>query len=389
MPSLVQYVESIASVKAIKYIYKYVYKGHNCTTMQFGTCRDEIKLYLDAHYVSSCEAMWRLYAFHMQEHVPSVMHLQVHLSHEQTVVVNSNQVQNLEEAINFRREKDTTLTGWFIANAETQDEGIHNTLYQDFPSKMVWVKTKEANFWKPRTREFAIGRIYHAHPTSGECFYLHLLLSSVSGATCWEDLYSYQGIRYPSFRETCVAHGLLENDQKWHQCLNEARHMRTGYQLCHLFVTILYECTPLDPRALWDTFCADICDDLRHFLITHTALADPSDAQVLDYSLYLIDQLLSHYGKSLQDWNTMPQLVGDWGEIMGNHLIQEQRQYNLEEQAVLAAECMAMLNPDQQAAFKKITSAITNNTGQLFFLHGPGGTGKTFLYNTLCYYLHS
>ena len=28
-------VESIASVKAVKYIYKYVYKGHDCTTMKF------------------------------------------------------------------------------------------------------------------------------------------------------------------------------------------------------------------------------------------------------------------------------------------------------------------------------------------------------------------
>ena len=36
-------VESIASVKAVKYIYKYVYKGHDHTTMEFGTCRDEIR----------------------------------------------------------------------------------------------------------------------------------------------------------------------------------------------------------------------------------------------------------------------------------------------------------------------------------------------------------
>jgi len=26
--------------------------------------------------------------------------------------------------------------------------------------------------------------------------------------------------------------------------------------------------------------------------------------------------------------------------------------------------------------------------GQTFFLHGPGGTGKTYVYNTLCYFLH-
>ena len=55
----------------------------------------------------------------MQEHVPSVMCLQVHLPDEQTVIVNTDQVQNLEEAVNFGRNKATTLTGWFIANAET------------------------------------------------------------------------------------------------------------------------------------------------------------------------------------------------------------------------------------------------------------------------------
>jgi hypothetical protein len=58
-------VESIASVKAVKYIYEYVYKGHDRTTMQFGRSIDKIKLYLDAHYISSYEAMWHLYFFNM------------------------------------------------------------------------------------------------------------------------------------------------------------------------------------------------------------------------------------------------------------------------------------------------------------------------------------
>jgi hypothetical protein len=50
-------VKSIASVKVVKYIYKYVYKGHDRTTMQFDRSIDEIKLYLDTCYISSCEAM--------------------------------------------------------------------------------------------------------------------------------------------------------------------------------------------------------------------------------------------------------------------------------------------------------------------------------------------
>jgi hypothetical protein len=43
--------------------------------MQFGKATDEIKLYLDACYVSSYKAQWCLYLFEMQKHVPTVVHL--------------------------------------------------------------------------------------------------------------------------------------------------------------------------------------------------------------------------------------------------------------------------------------------------------------------------
>jgi hypothetical protein len=72
-----------------------------------------------------------------------------------------------------------------------------------------------------------------------------------------------------------------------------------------------------------------------------------------------------------------------------NCLIAEEQHYDSAQQTQLAAECIAKLNPDQQVAFEKITSAITTKLGEIFFLHSAGGTGKTFLYNTLCYYLHS
>jgi hypothetical protein len=381
-------IESIASVKAIKYIYKYVYKGHDCITMEFGTCNDEIKQYLDAHYVSSCEAHWCLYLFDMQEHKPAVIHLQVHLPDQHSVVFNPEQDGNIHDVLNSCRNHDTTLIGWFKANAELNLPDIHNLLYQDFPSRMVWNKTK----WKWTVRkdnDTAIGRMYHTHPTSGEHFYLHLLLTCVRGATSFDDLYTFDSTRYPSFREACLAHGLLEDVREWHQCLTEASHMQIGRQLCHLFVTILCDCTPANPRELWDTFWPDICDDLRYQLRCHANIADPSDAQVQDYGLYLIDKLLSHSGKRLEDWDSMPQFVENWGAVFGNHLIVEQCEYDLEEQAQLATDCIACLNQDQQAAFEKIMSAFTTRSGEIFFLHGPGGAGKTYLYNTLCYHLRS
>jgi hypothetical protein len=382
-------VESIASVKAIKYIYKYVYKGHDRITMEFGTCTDEIKQYLDARYVSSCEALWRQFQFGLQEHHPTVVQLQVHLPEQQSVMFNPEAGTSIQDVVESHRNKDTTLTGWFKANAESEaNRDIH---YQDFPSRMVW--NAKRHKWTPRNArrdDGAIGRMYHAHPSSGERFYLRLLLTCIKGATSFDDLLTVDGVQYHTFKEACFVRGLLDDDREWNQCLREAKDMAVGRQLRHLFVSILRDCSPARPRELWDTFWPDICDDLKYHLECHPGVQNPpTEAQVQDYGLYLIDKLLSYTGRRLQDWDCMPQIVENWGMIFGNHLIVEQLDYDPEALAVLAAECIATFNQDQQAAFEQITSAISAGSGQTFFLHGPGGTGKTYLYNTLCYHLRS
>ena len=78
----------------------------------------------------------------------------------------------------------------------------------------------------------------------------------------------------------------------------------------------------------------------------------------------------------------------DWSAIVGNPLIAEQKSYDMEEQVQLEAEHIHTLNPEQRAAFDEIVQAVTTDSGQIFFLHGPRGTGKTYIYNTLCYHLH-
>ena len=53
----------------------------------------------------------------------------------------------------------------------------------------------------------------------------------------------------------------------------------------------------------------------------------------------------------------------------------------------MAAERILTLNQDQHAVFNAIVNAVETKFGQCFFLHGSGGTGKTYVYNTLCYFL--
>ena len=170
-------VEAVFSIKSIKYIYKYVYKGHDRVTMGFGESIDEVQLYLDSRYVSASEGFWRIYQFRLHDETPNIVRLQVHLPNEQNLVWNAN-TDSLEKVLDQAQTKDSTLTAWFKAN--TQYPEAQELLYQEAPSMFSFDPTHHV--WKPRTRSTpAIGRMYHASPSQGERFYLRLLLTVCKG----------------------------------------------------------------------------------------------------------------------------------------------------------------------------------------------------------------
>ena len=68
---------------------------------------------------------------------------------------------------------------------------------------------------------------------------MRTLLTLVKGATSFDDLYTHNGVHYDSFRDACIARGLLEDDGEWRLCLQEASVMQSGTRLRHLFCTIL------------------------------------------------------------------------------------------------------------------------------------------------------
>jgi len=108
--------------------------------------------------------------------------------------------------------------------------------------------------------------MYFASPAQGKHFYLRLLLTAVPGATSFQFLHTFNGEQVDFFRTACVQHGLLEDDNKWRQCLEEAGQMQTGSALRSLFAIILLNCYPSMPDELWEWFKYQICDDLRHAL---------------------------------------------------------------------------------------------------------------------------
>ena len=88
---------------------------------------------------------------------------------------------NVQNVLQRAATSDTCLTGWFKANADPSLilVGAHNYLYQDFPKGFVW--NQQQKKWTAHQRGNVIRRMFAASPSSGERFYLRLLLTVVKG----------------------------------------------------------------------------------------------------------------------------------------------------------------------------------------------------------------
>jgi hypothetical protein len=110
-------------------------------------------------------------------------------------------------------------------------------------------------------RGFAIGHIYYAHPTSGEHYYLWMLLNYVKGATSYEHLWTVDGIKQDTFKDACITMGLLVDNNEWHQTLEEAGLWALGRQLRDMFVSMLMFCEVTNPRHLLDAHWESLNND--------------------------------------------------------------------------------------------------------------------------------
>jgi hypothetical protein len=276
------------------------------------------------------------------------------------------------------------LTGFFAANCSYVF--VHQYTYQEFPQHFVWHKDDKE--WRPRERRFAIGRLYFIAPTAGERFYLRMLLINIAGPTSWQHLRTFDSVERPSFYDACLARGLLQNDNKWQQCLEEASMICMGDTLHRLFAMIMRHCEPSVPETLWEEFKHHLCDDICHHLRALNIL-HPSNADVYDYGLFLLNKHLCNLGSSLSDFVNMPHIHSNWDHIDENHFLLEQLAYNCANKLNLANDLYPQLNDNQLLAFQSIFESVDHAMGRTFFLNSPAGTGKMFVYRALCHHLRA
>ena len=74
-------VEIVSSIKAVKYLYKYIYKGHEAANILITDDQgdvnrighDEVKIFIDSRYVGPVEAAYQILGKELQDKSHSVV----------------------------------------------------------------------------------------------------------------------------------------------------------------------------------------------------------------------------------------------------------------------------------------------------------------------------
>ncbi|CAN0900841.1 ATP-dependent DNA helicase PIF1 [Linum grandiflorum] len=354
-------VEICHKGQLIKYLFKYITKGPDRSgVMAENRAIDEIAQYLDCRSISSYEAVWRLFKFQIHERSTPVSRLSIHLPGEQPITYEER--QSITSIINRPDVEKTMLTEWFQLNRSYPTARKYT--YSDIPNAFVW--DKQCSQWTPRKKGFTIGRIYSVPPRSGDTFYLRILLTKIPGALNYESLRTVNGVLYPDFQKACQAHGILSTDDEWNDVMAEVSH---------------WGMPPLIRSTFW---WPSMADDFKRRLerLNDQPINDDLSETLRNQVLQTLQTLLHNYSSTLAHFH-LPQPTSQPNHNFSDDLVAQQLHYDSATERNSYQSSLAKLNHHQRLAHDAVLSSLQNKKGQLYFLYGHGGTGKTFLYNCI------
>ncbi|KAJ8933521.1 hypothetical protein NQ314_013961 [Rhamnusium bicolor] len=253
-------VEACATVKSVKYLYKYFFKGTDHALVRINRQVDynEVEVFLNARYMSPPEASWHINQFPLHKNTHTIIRLCVHMPQRQIVLF-----QPGLEVEALQRNEVTQLTAWFLLNQIDADANRY--LYTDIPYHYVWQTAQRR--WKRRIRgaDKIIVRMYSISVRRQELYYLRLLLLHVRGARSYEDVRTVDGRVYDTFLEACQIRNLLADDAEWIRALQEANARHMPHHMRQMFAYMLLYCEITDKTALWERFREAFTEDhTRH-----------------------------------------------------------------------------------------------------------------------------
>ncbi|XP_075492617.1 uncharacterized protein LOC142530687 [Primulina tabacum] len=194
---------------------------------------------------------------------------------------------------------------------------------------------KRTSFGNKGKKGKVIGRVNGANSVEGERYYLRLLLNHVRGPTSFDNLLTVDGNICFTFKEAAQRR---------------------------------------DVRKLWETYFEAMSEDFKkNFSICRGLLTAKT--------LQSLSMLLESMGKDigLYDLPKVTTPIDGPSEVIPREILDELA-VNIPDEDYLA---QSNLNTAQRKAFSTIIDCLDAHKNGLFFVDGPGGTGKTYLYRAL------
>ncbi|KAL6585413.1 hypothetical protein OROMI_002057 [Orobanche minor] len=207
---------------------------------------------------------------------------------------------------------------------------------------------------------------------------MSLLLHHKKGPKSRAKIRTIGTVEFPTFKEACYSMGLLDDDKEYIDGIKDASFLGSAHYIRNLFAVSLLANNISRPEYMWENTWQFLGDDILHR--QHLQL---SDEQIKNFTFVEIEKLLYCNGSSLTKFSSMP--YPDMNVVFEgqNKLIQEELRYDKNLMEDEHRKLFSSLSDEQQAIHDKILTAVANDKGGLFFIYGYGGTGKTFIWNTL------
>ncbi|KAI5396649.1 hypothetical protein KIW84_062746 [Lathyrus oleraceus] len=233
---------------------------------------------------------------------------------------------------------DVNTTNWRLRWIKEHQSDIRVELYQGLHDALHVGETNAENIGK---RTILSSSFIGSHRDMTQRYEDGVAIILNGGLTSWEYVLRNNGMTFNTFKKPAEDRGFLETDHIIRDCLVRATSLR-----CHMF----YGANNV------------VESDLTNMLLKG------------------LNELLNLHGKKIEDYDlpSLPPNTTDGDAIPS--FIQEELAVDIPNEDI---EFVAKLINDQMIAFKTIMNVIVQKHNGVFFVDGPRGTCKTFLYLTL------
>ncbi|KAJ6019739.1 hypothetical protein N7499_003178 [Penicillium canescens] len=383
------YADVCSTATIFLYLFKYLFKGpdrarfgiralHDARADGEDDQIDEFRDYMNARYLSSSEAVYRILNFHTVSKRPGVRCLSVHLEGKNLGRMHDRNQPGYSEMSDllwyFKRPSTETFSGlkytefFSLYYLETVPLDVPLHRGQTLIATVTTEKGPCQKVLRRRVRQPIVTRLQTVPLRLKETFYLRALLQ-VRPANSFEDVRTMRGHCYPTYQEAATELGLFQDNHEAVYAMNEAI---TAYsrpsQLRFLFAQLLSN-LPFPAVELWSRFQGDLNADYR--------LRHPT-AHATDLALQDLARYLSAQGSSLAQCG-LPEPVQRCAEVDLELAFFQTQLLSIRGRH---KEAYGRMNPDQKGIFDHLLDQ--SDIGGCYFIDGRAGRGKTFLMSAMC-----